>query len=81
MSLRTRAVVLAITIGLTALPAIQAAQAAKGLTQNGSSANGLATNGLTQNGNDVRSDRHDASLSKIRLKTVILQDGSTIDLR
>jgi hypothetical protein len=81
MSFRTCAVVLAVIAGFSAASATQEVQAAKGLTQNGPSANGLATNGLTQNGNDVRGGRHDASLSRIRLKAVILQDGSSVDLR
>ncbi|HEV2563455.1 MAG TPA: hypothetical protein VGU19_00060 [Microvirga sp.] len=76
MSLRTCAVVLAVTAGFSAASATQAAQIANGLATNG-----LTINGLTINGNDVQGGRHDGSLSKIRLKAVILQDGSSIDLR
>jgi hypothetical protein len=68
--------VLAVTAGFSAASATQAAQIANGLATNG-----LTINGLTINGNDVQGGRHDGSLSKIRLKAVILQDGSSIDLR
>lgn len=81
MSLRSCAVVLAVTAGFSAASATQAAQIANGLATNGLTINGLTINGLTINGNDVQGGRHDGSLSKIRLKAVILQDGSSIDLR
>ena len=86
MSLRTCAVVLAATAGIMAASATQAAQianglATNGLTINGLTINGLTINGLTINGKDIQGGHHDGSLSTIRLKSVILQDGSTIALR
>ncbi|MFL4998736.1 MAG: hypothetical protein ACJ8CF_12985 [Microvirga sp.] len=86
MSLRSCAAILAIAVGLSTLSVAQAAQVANGLTINGLSANGLTANGLTANGltingKDVQGHLREASSDTIRLKTVILQDGSTIDLR
>jgi hypothetical protein len=76
MFLRTFAVVLAVTAGVMAASTTQAAQIANGLATNG-----LTANGLTANGENAQGGRHEFSPSVIRLKAVILQDGSTIDLR
>jgi hypothetical protein len=76
MSLRSCAAILAIAVGLSTVSVAQAAQVANGLT-----INGLTINGLTINGKDVRGGLRDASSGTIRLKAVILQDGSTIDLQ
>jgi len=76
MSLRSCAAILAIAVGLSTVSVAQAAQVANGLT-----INGLTINGLTINGKDVRGGLRDAFSGTIRLKAVILQDGSTIDLQ
>jgi hypothetical protein len=86
MSLRSCAAILAIAVGLSTVSVAQAAQVANGLTINGLSANGLTANGLTANGltingRNVQGRFRDASSGTIRLKAVILQDGSTIDLQ
>ena len=81
MSLRSRAAILAIAVGLSTVSVAQAAQVANGLTINGLSANGLTANGLTINGKDVQGHFREASSGTIRLKAVILQDGSAIELR
>jgi hypothetical protein len=81
MSLRSCAAILAIAVGLSTVSVAQAAQVANGLTINGLTINGLTINGLTINGKDVRGGLRDASSGTIRLKAVILQDGSTIDLQ
>src|SRR5215217_6259510 len=71
MSLRSCAAILAIAVGLSTVSVAQAAQVA----------NGLTINGLTINGTDVQGRFREASSGTIRLKAVILQDGSTIDLQ
>jgi GLTT repeat (6 copies) len=91
MSLRSRAAILAIAVGLSTVSVAQAAQVANGLTINGLSANGLTANGLTANGltangltingKDVQGHVREASSGTIRLKAVILQDGSAIELQ
>jgi hypothetical protein len=81
MSPRSCAAILAIAVGLSAVSVAQAAQVANGLTINGLSANGLTANGLTINGKDVQGHLGEASSGTTRLKAVILQDGSTIDLQ
>jgi hypothetical protein len=91
MSLRSCAAILAIAVGLSTVSVAQAAQVANGLTINGLSANGLTANGLTANGltangltingRNVQGRFREASSGTSRLKAVILQDGSTIDLQ
>ena len=91
MSLRSCGAILAIAVGLSTVSVAQAAQvengltinglSANGLTANGLTANGLTANGLTINGKDAQGQLREASPGTIRLKAVILQDGSTIDLR
>jgi hypothetical protein len=96
MSLRSCITILAIAVGLSTAATAQAAQVENGLTQNGLvqnglAANGLATNGLTANGlvqnglvqntKDAQRGRYDASSGMIRLKTVIMPDGTVIDLQ
>jgi hypothetical protein len=86
MSPRSRAAILAIAVGLSTVSVAQAAQVANGLTINGLSANGLTANGLTANGltingKDAQGHLGQASSGTIRLKAVILQDGSTIELQ
>jgi hypothetical protein len=76
MSLRSRAAILAIAVGLSTVSVAQAAQVANGLT-----INGLTINGLTINGKDVQGRFGEATSGTLRLKAVILKDGSTIDLR
>ena len=71
MSLRSRAAILAIAVGLSTVSVAQAAQVA----------NGLTINGLTINGKDVQGRFGEASSGTLRLKAVILQDGSAIELR
>ena len=86
MSLRSCITILAIAGGLSTAATAQAAQvenglSANGLTANGLTANGLATNGLATNGQDSRGALPEASSATIRLKAVILQDGTAVDLR
>jgi len=75
MSLRSRTAILAVAIGLSMAATAQAAQVENGLT-----INGLATNGLATNGQDSRGALPKASSGTIRLKAVILQDGTAVDL-
>jgi len=86
MSLRSCITILAIVGGLSASATAQAAQVENGLTINGFATNGLtingfATNGLTINGQEIRDALPEASSATIRLKAVILQDGTAVDLR
>ena len=86
MSLRSRTAILAVAVGLSMAAAAHAAQVENGLTQNGLTqnglaTNGLATNGLATNGQDSRGALPEASSATIRLKAVILQDGTAVDLR
>ena len=86
MSLRSRTAILAVAVGLSMAAAAQAAQVENGLTINGFATNGLtingfATNGLTINGQEIRDALPEASSATIRLKAVILQDGTAVDLR
>ena len=76
MSLRSRTAILAMVVGLSMAAAAQAAQVENGLTANGLTANGLATNGQ-----DSRGALPEASSGALRLKAVILQDGTAIDIR
>jgi hypothetical protein len=71
MSPRSCAAILAIAVGLSTVSVAQAAQVA----------NGLTINGLTINGKDAQGHLGQASSGTIRLKAVILQDGSTIHLQ
>jgi Spy/CpxP family protein refolding chaperone len=66
MSPRSCAAILAIAVGLSTVSVAQAAQVA---------------NGLTINGKDAQGHLGQASSGTIRLKAVILQDGSTIELQ
>jgi hypothetical protein len=71
MSPRSCAAILVIAVGLSTVSVAQAAQVA----------NGLTINGLTINGKDAQGHLGQASSGTIRLKAVILQDGSTIGLQ
>lgn len=86
MSLRSCSAVLAIAVGISTASGAQATQVANGLTSNGLTSNGLTSNGLTSNGvsangQDARGRLHKASSGTVQIKAVILQDGSTVDLR
>jgi hypothetical protein len=86
MFLRSCTAIMAIAVGISTVPATQAAQIANGLTVNGLSANGLTVNGLSlnglsANGTDVQGHLNDAASSTAHLEAVILQDGSVISLK
>lgn len=92
MRLSTSAAILAAAAGLFLATEAGATVTANGLTQNGLSANGLTQNGLTQNGlaangltrNGLSANglaTNGTKAGTVRVKGIVLQDGSSVSLK